>query len=59
MSWTDIFPLLDEEMMDAYRAGVTEEEKGEFEEWFGVKGKEGGRFVHARAGETPALLATS
>lgn len=45
--------------MDAYRAGVTEEEKGEFEEWFGVKGKEGGRFVHARAGETPALLATS
>lgn len=36
MSWTDIFPLLDEKMMDAYQAGVTEEEKGEFEEWFGT-----------------------
>ncbi len=41
MSWTDIFPILDEEMMDACRAGVTEEEKEEFEEWFGVERRDG------------------
>jgi len=36
MSWTDIFPVLDDELLDAYEAGATEEEKAEFEEWFGV-----------------------
>ena len=37
MSWTEIFPLLDEEMVEVYREGVTEREKEEFEEWFGIK----------------------
>ena len=36
MSWTDIFPVLDNQMLDAYRAGVSEKEREEFEEWFGV-----------------------
>ena len=36
MSWTDIFTVLDDEMMDAYRAGATDVEREEFEEWFGV-----------------------
>lgn len=37
MSWTDIFPVLDHELLDQYRAGVTTDEKAEFEEWFGTK----------------------
>ena len=36
MSWTDIFPVLDDEMLDAYGEGVSEEERKQFEEWFGV-----------------------
>ena len=36
MSWTDIFPVLDDAMLDAYREGVTEDERKQFEEWFGV-----------------------
>ena len=34
MSWTDIFPVLDDAMLDAYREGVTEDERKQFEEWF-------------------------
>ncbi len=37
MSWTDIFPVLDDELLGSYRAGVTPEERAEFEEWFGAK----------------------
>jgi hypothetical protein len=36
MSWTDIFPVLDDDLLDRYRAGVTDAERAEFEEWFGV-----------------------
>ena len=36
MSWTDIFPVLDDAMLDAYREGVTEDERKQFEERFGV-----------------------
>ena len=34
MSWTDIFPVLDDAMLDAYREGVTEDERKQFEDWF-------------------------
>lgn len=37
MSWTDIFPVLDDELLDQYRSGVSEVEREEFEEWFGVQ----------------------
>jgi hypothetical protein len=37
VSWTDIFPVLDETMMSAYRSGVTDGEREEFEGWFGVQ----------------------
>lgn len=36
MSWTDIFPVLDEAMLETYHAGVSEAERAEFEDWFGV-----------------------
>ncbi|WP_367871107.1 hypothetical protein [Luteolibacter sp. Populi] len=37
MSWTDIFPLLDDSMIEAFEAGVTTAEREEFAEWFEVK----------------------
>ena len=37
MSWTDIFPVLDDEMLDTYRAGVTDGEREEFENLFGIE----------------------
>lgn len=36
MSWTDVFPVLDDEMVDAYEAGVTPEERAEYDDWFAV-----------------------
>jgi hypothetical protein len=36
MSWTDIFPVLDEEMIWAYQEGVSKGERAEFEGWFGT-----------------------
>jgi hypothetical protein len=36
VSWTDIFPVLDDEMLAAYQAGVSEAERVEFEKWLGV-----------------------
>ena len=36
MSWTDIFPVLDDAMLDSFRAGVSDEERREFEERLGV-----------------------
>jgi hypothetical protein len=50
MSWTDIFPVLDDAMLDAYREGVTEDERKQFEERFGVA-----RVVRGRAVEATAL----
>ena len=49
MSWTDIFPVLDDAMLDAYREGVTEDERKQFEEWFGVARVVRGRAVEATA----------
>jgi hypothetical protein len=49
MSWTDIFPVLDDAMLDAYREGVTEDERKQFEEWFGVARVVKGRNVEATA----------
>jgi len=46
MSWTDIFPVLDDEMLATYQAGVTDEERAEFEGWFGVMRQE----LNAEAG---------
>ena len=37
VSWTEIFPVLDESMISAYRSGVTDGEREEFEGWFGVQ----------------------
>ena len=37
MSWTDIFPMFSDEMLDAYRAGVSKKERGQYEEWLGVE----------------------
>ena len=37
MSWTDIFPVLSQEMVEEYRAGVTVEERAQYEEWLGVE----------------------
>lgn len=60
MSWTDIFPVLEEEMIATYQKGVSEGERADFEEWFGVKTiKERGRPAQCRefdAGEAPTLL---
>lgn len=36
MRRTDILPVLDVVMLAAYRAGVSEDERKEFEEWFGL-----------------------
>jgi len=62
MSWTDIFPVLDDELLEAYEEGVTDSERAEFEEWFGVreiKIKERGRTAPEEdrlVCETPTLL---
>ena len=37
MSWTDIFPVLDEVMVSAFRNGVSVREREEFEELLGVR----------------------
>ncbi len=36
MSWTDVFPVLTDEMVAGYKAGVTTEERAQYEEWLGV-----------------------
>jgi hypothetical protein len=36
MSWTDIFPVLSEELAEEFRAKARPEERDQFEEWFGV-----------------------
>ena len=36
MSWTDVFPVLTDEMVDLFAEQSTEEEKRKFEKWFAV-----------------------
>ncbi len=36
MSWTEVFPVLSEEMLTDYRQGRTEEERERYEGWLGV-----------------------
>lgn len=36
MSWTDIFPVLSDEMLADYKSGVTQEDELQLEEWLGV-----------------------
>jgi hypothetical protein len=36
VSWTDIYPLLTDEMLDVYQAEATAEEKDKMNEWFSV-----------------------
>ncbi len=36
MSWTDVFPVLDDDLVDAYEAGVTPDERTEYDAWFAV-----------------------
>jgi hypothetical protein len=37
MSWTDIFPVLSNELVADYQALVTQEERMELESWLGVE----------------------
>lgn len=37
VNWSEMFPVLDEAMVEAFRDGVTAEESAEFEEWFGTE----------------------
>jgi hypothetical protein len=37
MSWTDVFPVMSEELIDEYEMLATAEEKLQLEEWYGVK----------------------
>jgi hypothetical protein len=37
MSWTDIFPVLSDEMLDAYRQGASGAELAQYDEWLGVE----------------------
>ena len=39
MSWTKIFPVLDDEMLEVFEDEVTAEESAGFEHWFGVAEK--------------------
>ena len=52
MSWTDIFPVLDDMLLNAYRQGVGDEERREFEGWFGVERVVGGRADDGRVCES-------
>lgn len=52
MSWTECFPVLTDEMVDAYERGATESEKREYDEWFAVD-----RVVNRR--ESPHVAAFS
>ncbi|MGC4014575.1 MAG: hypothetical protein QM755_08695 [Luteolibacter sp.] len=36
MSWTDIFPVLDDDLLAAYENSVTQAESSEFENLFGI-----------------------
>ncbi|MBK1884286.1 hypothetical protein JIN85_17840 [Luteolibacter pohnpeiensis] len=36
MSWTEIFPILTDEMLDAYQEQVTPEERAQLDAWLGV-----------------------
>jgi hypothetical protein len=36
MSWTESFPVLDDEMVEAYEAGVSAKDRAEYDDWFAV-----------------------
>lgn len=38
MSWTDVFPVFTDEMVEEFEAEATAEERAELEEWYGVEG---------------------
>ena len=37
MSWTDVFPVLSDEMLDAYRQGASGAELAQYDEWLGLE----------------------
>mgnify|MGYP001202727094 CR=1 FL=1 len=37
MSWTDVFPVLTDEQVDAYRIGSTPDDDAILGEWFSVR----------------------
>lgn len=37
MSWTEIFPVMDDEMLQTYENQATDEERMQYEEWFGIE----------------------
>ncbi len=37
MSWTETFPVLNDEMVEAYEAGVSAKERKEYDDWFAVE----------------------
>ena len=37
MSWTEVFPVLDDDMVQAYETGATAEERAEHDSWFVVE----------------------
>ena len=50
MSWSDIFPVLTEDMEEAYAAGATAAERARYEEWLRVERKYAGRAEAKRSG---------
>ena len=54
MSRPGIFEALNDEMLDAYRQGVTEDERKQFEEWVGVAQVAGKATRRATLPETAA-----
>jgi hypothetical protein len=56
MSWSDIFPVLTEEMVDEYEAKVTPGERAQYEEWLGVGRKCEGRIVKSERGEPRRIV---
>jgi hypothetical protein len=36
MSWTESFPVLDDEMVETYEAGVSAKDRAEYDDWFAV-----------------------
>lgn len=37
MSWTEVYPVMDEDMVDEFETAATPEERTELEEWYGVR----------------------
>ncbi len=52
MSWTDVFPVLTDEMVDDYRRTATREEKKEHDSWFRIRDR-------INVQDTPHVVSTS